>query len=286
MDAATVGLAFAAGALAALNPCGFAMLPGYLSLVARGAGASPVVPSSVGAAGRGGPTGSPSLIAARSRLAEPLARLVRALSASAWMTLGFVAVFAAFGLVVAPVAASAQQALPYVTAVSGLALAAVGAVMLAGRRVALPFATPRRGAGLGPWTTLGYGAIYAAASLTCSVGPFLAVVVTALRGGSPAEGVALFVVYATGMGAVVAFAAVAVALAAGGLLGALRGSGAWLPRASGLLLTAVGLYVAYYGVWEVRVLGGAEPADPVIDAALGVQGAVSDLLRAIVPGAG
>ena len=31
-----VGLAFAAGLVAALNPCGFAMLPGYLTLVVRG----------------------------------------------------------------------------------------------------------------------------------------------------------------------------------------------------------------------------------------------------------
>ena len=31
-----VGLAFAAGLVAALNPCGFAMLPAYLALVVHG----------------------------------------------------------------------------------------------------------------------------------------------------------------------------------------------------------------------------------------------------------
>ena len=31
-----MGLAFAAGLVAALNPCGFAMLPAYLALVVRG----------------------------------------------------------------------------------------------------------------------------------------------------------------------------------------------------------------------------------------------------------
>ena len=35
-----VGLAFAAGLVAALNPCGFAMLPAYLALVVRGTGTS------------------------------------------------------------------------------------------------------------------------------------------------------------------------------------------------------------------------------------------------------
>ena len=35
MDQSLVGLAFAAGMIAALNPCGFAMLPAYLTLVIR-----------------------------------------------------------------------------------------------------------------------------------------------------------------------------------------------------------------------------------------------------------
>ena len=33
MDLDTLGFALAAGMVAAINPCGFAMLPGYLSLV-------------------------------------------------------------------------------------------------------------------------------------------------------------------------------------------------------------------------------------------------------------
>ena len=38
VDQDLVGLAFAAGLVAALNPCGFAMLPAYLALVVRGDG--------------------------------------------------------------------------------------------------------------------------------------------------------------------------------------------------------------------------------------------------------
>ena len=36
MESDALGLAFAAGLVAALNPCGFAMLPAYLALVVRG----------------------------------------------------------------------------------------------------------------------------------------------------------------------------------------------------------------------------------------------------------
>ena len=45
-----IGLACAAGMVAALNPCGFAMLPAYLTLVVRGEGADPSRTAAVGRA--------------------------------------------------------------------------------------------------------------------------------------------------------------------------------------------------------------------------------------------
>jgi hypothetical protein len=39
----------------------------------------------------------------------------------------------------------------------------------------------------------------------------------------------------------------------------------------GAVLALAGGYVAYYGWWEIRVLGGADPSDPVVDAAAEVQ---------------
>ena len=50
MDQGLVSLAFAAGLVAALNPCGFAMLPAYLVLVIRGE----ATPTGLAAVGRGG----------------------------------------------------------------------------------------------------------------------------------------------------------------------------------------------------------------------------------------
>jgi uncharacterized protein (DUF427 family) len=113
----------------------------------------------------------------------------------------------------------------------------------------------------------GFGASYAIASLGCTVAPFLAVVVTAFRAGSTAAGVALFLAYAAGMGLVVGAAAVAVALARGGLIRRLRRIGPVLPRLGGLLLLVAGGYVAWYGAWELRVLHGQATADPVVEAA-------------------
>ena len=44
-----------------------------------------------------------------------------------------------------------------------------------------------------------------------------------------------------------------------------------MPRVAGALLLVAGAYVAWYGAWELRVLGGGDPGDPVIEAAARIQ---------------
>ena len=279
MDSAALTLAFTAGALAALNPCGFALLPAYLSLVVLPERAAVSTGPGVDAgASTVGTSDTAVLVAAK----QTAAAVVRALAATALMTAGFVLVFGAFGLLVLPVAAGVQAYLPYVTAVTGVLLAAVGLALVLGRQLPMPALHLRRAEGHGALATFGYGVVYALASLTCTVGPFLAIVVTSLRSDEVADGLGLFATYAAGMGAVVGVAAVAVALASGAIVGGLRRAGRWLPRAAGALVLLVGVYVAWYGVWEVRVLGGADPADPVVDTALEVQRWLSDRVRSVL----
>ena len=250
-----VALAVAAGMLAAVNPCGFALLPAYLSVLVLGDD----TPSTVRAVGR-------------------------ALGLTGWMTLGFAAVFGVFGLVVSPVAAQAQRYLPWFTVGFGLVVAVAGLWLLLGRE--LPRSRWRPG---GPALTrsapamVGFGASYAVASLTCSIAPFLALVVAGFRSGSVAGSTLLYLAYALGMGVLVGTAAVAVALARRGVVTGLRRSGRWLPRASGLLLVVVGAYVAWYGAWELRVLGGGDPADPVIEAAARIQRTLARWVGALAP---
>ena len=73
------------------------------------------------------------------------------------------------------------------------------------------------------------------------------------------------------MGLVVGAAAMAVALAHHSVVRTARRLGRFVPAAGGVLLLVIGSYVAYYGWWEIRVLGGAASEDPVVAAALGVQ---------------
>lgn len=259
MDTALLSLALTAGAVAALNPCGFALLPAYLGLMLREPDRDPGVPS-----------GS-------------LRNVRRALGLTAIMTAGFLVVFLIFGLLVAPVAASVQQYLPWVTMVTGFGLVVLGAFLLTGRQLSLPaLRLGGRAVGGGAVSTFLYGVTYALASLTCTVAPFLAVVVTSLRSADFLEGLALFAAYAAGMGLVVGIAAVAVSLARSRAVGSMRRSSRLVPLAAGTLVLLVGLYVAYYGIWEIRVLDGADPADPIIDRALSFQGWLSDRVRDLV----
>ena len=254
MDVDTVTLALAAGMVAAVNPCGFALLPAYLSLLLVGD-----QPGRAVALGRAG-------------------------QATAAMTAGFACVFALFGLAVAPVAASVQRYLPAFTIVLGAVVAAVGLWVLAGRK--LPAARiGRRGAGRpltgSLWSMTGFGISYAVASLGCTIAPFLAVVITAFRAGSTGRGMQLFVAYALGMGLVVGTCAVAVALAQDGLVGRLRRLGPVLPRVGGGLLVLAGGYVAWYGVWELRVLHSGAGADPVVETAANLQQWLAETVNTI-----
>jgi cytochrome c-type biogenesis protein len=252
----TLLVAVVAGMVATVNPCGFAMLPAYLALVVTG-----------------------SADRTRTQL------LARAIGSSALMTLGFVTVFGLFGVVIAPVFASVQRYLPFVTVVIGVALLVLGALLLAGREITLLVPKPRTGAPnqrLG--SMFGYGIAYAIASLSCTIGPFLAVAGSSLRRGDVGEGVAAFVAYAAGMGLVVTALAVATALASTAVATRARSLLPHISRIGGALLVLVGLYVTYYGVYELRLfLGDGDPADPVVGAAGTLQSTLAGWLTAIGP---
>ncbi|WP_431902141.1 cytochrome c biogenesis CcdA family protein [Micromonospora chalcea] len=236
-------LALTAGMLGAVNPCGFAMLPAYLSLLVAG------------------PDGGRGAVG-------------RALTATAALTLGYVLVFGAFGLAVAPAADWLRPRLPWLTVTLGVLLALAGCWLLVGKR--LPAPGPLRVAPrlTRTWPSMVlFGAAYALTSLSCAIAPFLAIVVTSMRAGSPLRGLALFGAYALGMALVVGVAALAVALLRGRVVARLRGAGAWAPRLSGLVLVVAGGYVGWYGWYEVRLAQGRYDAftDPVIRAAAQLQ---------------
>ncbi|MFS8099649.1 cytochrome c biogenesis protein CcdA [Lentzea alba] len=140
-----VALAVLAGMLATVNPCGFAMLPAYLGLVARD---------------------NPA----------------RAFMSGLMMTAGFVTFFGLFGLLIAPIATTLKRYLPFVTVVIGLAMLVIGVLLLLGKEFYLRL--PKlQAAPKSLWSMYGYGITFAIASLSCAIGPFLVLVGASLKEG-------------------------------------------------------------------------------------------------------
>jgi cytochrome c biogenesis protein CcdA len=246
-----VGLAFAAGMVAALNPCGFAMLPAYLALVVRGTGSS-----AAGAVGR-------------------------AVAATAVTTLGFLVVFGTFGLLTISLASAVQRYLPYVTVIIGIVLVALGIWLVCGRELTLlvPDRLTRSAAG-SPTARLGsmfgYGLGYAVASLSCTIGPFLAVTGAGLAAASVPARIGIYLAYAGGFALVVGSLAIVVAFAGSALVDRFKRILPIVNRIGGTVLILVGVYVAYYGFYEVRLFNaGGDPVDPVIAGAGRLQGAIA-----------
>ncbi len=246
IDTATLGFALGAGLVAALNPCGFAFLPGYLGLVIAGDVQSPT----------------------------RTAALARAGAATLAMAAGFMTVFGIFGLVISPLISSAQRYLPFATVVIGVLLIALAVWLLSGRDVSviLPKLT-----GAQPTARLtsmyGYGVGYAVASLSCTIAPFLAMIGATFRRGDIVTGVLGFLAYAAGMSITVGVAALAVALVGPGAGAGIRRMLPYINRIAGVVVLLTGLYVTYYGVYEIRLFfGGGDAADPVVEGAAVVQG--------------
>jgi hypothetical protein len=166
----------------------------------------------------------------------------------------------------------------------GIGLLVLGGWLLSGRELTLLLPRPGRGAPTARiGSMVGYGVAYALASLSCTIGPFAAVTATAFRTGSTLAGVTAFVVYGLGMALVVGVFAVALALAGDALAMRARRLLPRINRITGALLVLVGLYVGYYGVFELRLSAGGDPDDPVVSAAARAQGTVVGWVDAIGP---
>lgn len=130
----------------------------------------------------------------------------------------------------------------------------------------------------------GYGVGYAVASLSCTVAPFPAVISTTFKQGSVLSGVLAFVAYAVGMTLTVGVAALTVALAGSSATAAFRRILPFVGRIAGVIVLITGLYVAYYGYYEIRLyFTSAETDDPVIQAASTLQDSLIRLVDGLSP---
>lgn len=227
---AALALAFSAGMVATVNPCGFAMLPAYLSYF------------------MGLQDGETSRSAA----------MRSALIVGAFMSAGFLVVFGIAGIVITAVSRSiAADWIPWLALVVGIGVAILGAAMLFfGYEpvIGLPKAKRARlGSGYGK--VFGFGVSYAIASLSCTLPVFLTVVATQITQRSLGGGIVIFVAYAAGMATVLLGVTVILALGKQRLLNRLRASARFVNPVSGAILIAAGAWIVWF--WSTAISSGA-----------------------------
>jgi cytochrome c-type biogenesis protein len=232
------GFAFGVGMVAAVNPCGFAMLPAYLSLYLG--------------TEEEGLDKHPST-----------RRLLRALLVGVVVSSGFILLFGLAGLVISAGGTLLLEVMPSLGIVIGGVLVLMGFWMLAGwtlhasafERFAGRVGDPRNVSVPGFFL---FGLAYGAASLSCTLPAFLAVVGSSLASGGVLAGAGRFLGFGLGMAAVLVTLTLALAFFKQGLVKWLRKAVPYVQFASAVLLVLAGAYVIFY--WLSSGSGGVLPA--------------------------
>jgi cytochrome c-type biogenesis protein len=219
--------AFTAGLVATLNPCGFAMLPAYLSYFL---GLEADVEVAAGSSA------------------------VRAVQVGAVVSAGFLLVFGLAGILLTLGVRAVVDALPWIAMVVGIGVVGLGVALLRGRelRVRLP-RTDRAGDGRGNAGVFWFGVSYAVASLSCTLPVFLVVVAGTIPQLGLLAGISTFLVYGLGMSTLLLLVTLAVAFGKRTLLTRLRRASQHVNRAAGAILVLAGGYIVYF--WATTLAG-------------------------------
>ncbi|MEX2294312.1 MAG: cytochrome c biogenesis CcdA family protein [Acidimicrobiales bacterium] len=226
---APLAIAFGAGMLATVNPCGFAMLPAYLGYFLGVDGHDRDVRASIG----------------------------RSLNVGLSVSGGFLVVFSAVGLAIYHLSASIDRWTPWATMIIGIGLAVLGVAMLRGFEpvVSLPKLN-RGGRERTGQSMFVFGVSYAIASISCALPLFTGAVAGTFRRANLLSSLAVFVAYALGMTLVLLALTVSMGMARQSLVRSLRQALPYVTRVSGAVLVIAGAYLAHYGWYELRVRAG------------------------------
>lgn len=226
-DFLPVGYAFGAGMVSAVNPCGFFLLPVYMSLY-------------LGAE-------------EQSYTAQTLTtRVVKATWVSVIVTLGFGLLFGLVGAAMLATGYYLMQVMPWFAVVIGVLFILLGGWVLTGRTISLPLAgklVDRLG-DFRQVSTPGYflfGLAFGITSLGCTLPIFMAVVGSSFTADGYMSGLGRFLSYILGMGLVMHMLTLGMALVKKRLvLGLMRRVVPYISTLSALFLLTAGGYILYY----------------------------------------
>jgi cytochrome c biogenesis protein CcdA len=223
MNEANLAFAFSAGILATLNPCGWAMLPTFVSCY----------------------------LGAREGDYEQRTftnRATEGLTLGVLVTVGFLTVFGIASVIVSAGLRLVVQYMPFAALITGIVLVLLGLWLLAGR--SLPFSLPIPQVGnshaRNPKSAFVFGIGYAFASLSCTLPIFLAIVGASLTTSGFAASALMFSAYAFGMATVLISVSLGTALLKGAVAQWFRKLLPYVYRLSAVMLILAGLYLIWY----------------------------------------
>lgn len=239
LDTVLIGFAFSAGAVTFLNPCGFAMLPTYLSYL---------VESNTRRINT--ETNNRRLILVR--------RLSRGGLVGLIVTAAFIATFGLTGIAISALGIGIAKFLPWVAVSSGLVIIGIGVVKMLGKTVNLHISSQR---GLLYTTKSGsengkkpsfvgflFGIGYSIASLSCTLPLFLLIVFQGLSAGGIREGSIIFLTYALGMGSIMVAISLAISASNQTFVKWLRNLAPKMNLITSIVLILAGSYLIYYNL--------------------------------------
>ena len=210
---------FILGVLAAVNPCGFVLLPTYLIFFL-------------------GTREEPNL-----KTGE---RLRRALVVSSGISIGFLAIFFVIGVISRLFTQWIELNAKYASLAIGIVLVIGGARMLTGWTP--KFAVPQLG-GVQTKTfraTVVYGVAYAVASIGCTIGFLTTAVFGSIALHGFVSGVLSILLYGLGMAMLVTALTVSLAFAKTGILTIVKNQLHLIQRLGAIFVTLTGFYLVFY----------------------------------------
>jgi len=210
---------FVLGVLAAVNPCGFVLLPTYLLFFL-------------------GTREEPNL--------GPGERLGRALKVSVGISIGFLGVFFVIGVISRLFTQWIELNAKFAAIAIGVVLVIGGIRMLSGWTP--KFATPELG-GTSEKTfraTVVYGVAYAVASIGCTIGFLTTAIFGSISIHGFVSGVISILLYGIGMAMLVTALTVSLAFAKTGIVTVIKNRLEIIQRLAALLVTLTGVYLVFY----------------------------------------
>lgn len=210
---------FVLGVLAAVNPCGFVLLPTYL------------------------------LFFLGTREATELSaneRVRRALVVSAGVSVGFLGVFLVIGIISRLFTQWIELNAKYAALVIGIMLLFAGLRMIGGwmPRFVMPQIVGNQNKTFRAMAL--YGVAYAVASIGCTIGFLTTAVFGSIVLNGFVSGVVSILLYGLGMALLVTALTVSLAFAKTGLITIIRGRLYWIERLAAIFVTFTGVYLIWY----------------------------------------